>query len=75
MNEDRIKAKVQMGILKPVNEVFEAIVYPEKMNKYFISASSGRIESEKILTWTWADYDAELQVKVGKVEESTNFLC
>ncbi len=68
MSEEKIIVKVQMGVLKPVHEVFEAIVDPEKMNKYFISASSGRVESGKILTWTWADYDAELQVKVGKVE-------
>jgi len=31
MSEDKIKAKVQMGILKPVSEVFEAIVDPNNM--------------------------------------------
>jgi len=35
MSEERIKTKVQMGILKPAHQVFEAIVDPEKMNKYF----------------------------------------
>ncbi|NNG27173.1 MAG: ATPase, partial [Ignavibacteriaceae bacterium] len=45
MNEDNIKAKVQMGILKHVSEVFEAIVNPDKMNKYFITTSTGRMES------------------------------
>jgi hypothetical protein len=28
MSEERIKTKVQMGILKPAHEVFEAIVNP-----------------------------------------------
>jgi len=36
-----------MGILKPAHEVFEAIVDPDKMNKYFITISTGRMESGK----------------------------
>jgi len=36
MNEERIKTKEQMGILKPAHQVFEAIVDPDRMNKYFI---------------------------------------
>lgn len=69
MAEDKIRAKVQMGILKPANEIFEAIVNPEKMSKYFISGSTGKMESGKTLTWTWQDFGAELQIKVGKVEK------
>lgn len=52
MTEDRIKAKVQLEIIKPVAEVFEAIVNPEKMNKYFISTSTGSMENGKTLVWT-----------------------
>lgn len=69
MAEDKIKAKVQMGILKPVREVFEAIIDPEQMKQYFISGSTGRMESGKKLTWIWADFDAEQQVRVGKIEK------
>lgn len=69
MTEDKIKAKVQMGILKPVSEVFEAIVDPEKMSNYFISSSTGIMESGKNLTWTWPDFDGEIQIKVGKIEK------
>jgi len=47
MSEESIKTIVQMGVLKPAHEVFEAIVDPEKMNKYFISTSTGRMESGK----------------------------
>ena len=36
-----------MGILKPAQEVFEAIVEPDKMNKHFITTSTGRMESGK----------------------------
>jgi len=69
MSEDRIKTIVQMGILKPAHEVFEAIIDPDKMNKYFISTSTGRMESGKALTWTWEDFDAAHEVKVQNVEK------
>jgi len=69
MGEERIKTKVQMGILKPAHEVFDAIVDPSKMNKYFISKSTGRIESGKKLTWTWEDFDGSHEVKVRNVEK------
>ncbi len=69
MSEERIKTKVQMGILKPAHEVFEAIVDPDKMNKYFITTSTGRMESGKILTWSWKDYDVSHEVKVQNVEK------
>ena len=69
MTEDRITAKVQMGILKPAEEIFEAIVDPEIMNKYFISTSTGRMEIGKTLTWTWTDFEGEHEVKVGKIEK------
>jgi uncharacterized protein YndB with AHSA1/START domain len=69
MSEERIKTKVQMGILKPAHEIFDAIVDPSKMNKYFISTSTGRMESSKTITWTWEDYDATHEVKVQNVEK------
>ena len=69
MSENTIRVKVQMGILKPTSEIFDAIVNPDKMNKYFISTSSGRMENGKTLIWAWEDFDAELQIKVGKIEK------
>ena len=69
MSEERIKTKVQMGILKPAHDVFDAIVDPSKMNKYFISTSTGRMESGKTLTWTWEDFDGSHEVKVQNVEK------
>jgi uncharacterized protein YndB with AHSA1/START domain len=69
MSDNTIRVKVQIGILKPANEIFEAIVNPEKMSKYFISGSTGKMESGKNITWTWEDFGAELQIKVGKIEK------
>ena len=69
MTEDRIRAKVQMGILRSASEIFDAIINPEKMSKYFISGSTGKMESGKNLTWTWTDYEGEHEIKVGKIEK------
>lgn len=69
MTDDKIKAKVQMGILKSAGEIFNAIIDPEIMTKYFISGSTGRMESGKNLTWTWTDFEGEHEVKVGKIEK------
>jgi uncharacterized protein YndB with AHSA1/START domain len=70
MSDNKLKVNLQMGILKPVHEVFEAIVDPEKMIKYFISKSTGRVEGGKTLKWKWEDFDAEHEIKVIKVEKN-----
>ena len=69
MSENKLKVNLYMGILKPVHDIFEAIVDPEKMKKYFISKSTGRIEGGKTLKWTWEDFDAEHEIKVKQVEK------
>ena len=69
MSENKLKVNLQMGILKPVHDIFEAIVDPEKMKKYFISKSTGRIEDGKTLKWTWEDFDAEHEIKVKQAEK------
>jgi uncharacterized protein YndB with AHSA1/START domain len=68
MSENKLKVNLQMGILKPAHDVFEAIVDPEKINKYFISKSTGRIENGKTLKWEWEDFEAIHEIKVQKVE-------
>lgn len=47
--------KAAIRIVKPVEEVFEGIVNPEKMTKYFISESTGRLEAGKEIKWKWAE--------------------
>ena len=67
MKNDDIEVKVQLGILKPLQQVFDAIVDPEKMSKYFISWGSDRMESEKDIDWRWDDVGVQLPVKVKQV--------
>ncbi len=69
MKTDTLEIKVALQIQKPVNEVFEAIVNPEKMSNYFISQSSGRMEENKSLMWKFPEFDMEFPIRVGKIEK------
>jgi uncharacterized protein YndB with AHSA1/START domain len=51
MGNETLEIKVAIQIIKPVSEVFEAIVDPVKMSNYFISNGSGRMEEGKDLSW------------------------
>ena len=68
MKTDVLEINVAMQVSKPVNEVFEAIVNPEKMCNYFISQSTGRMEEGKNLIWKFPEFDIECPVKVIKTE-------
>ncbi|MBX0334458.1 SRPBCC domain-containing protein [Pontibacter sp. HSC-14F20] len=61
-------AKATIQIQKPVDEVFEGIVNPEKMTNYFISESSGRMETGAELTWQFPEFPDAFAVKVIKAE-------
>lgn len=56
--------KVKIRILKPVHEVYEAIVDPQKMSQYFISKGSGRMESGKDIIWNFPEFDVDVPVSV-----------
>lgn len=57
-------------ILNPANEVFEAIVDPDKMSNYWFSSGTGRVEQGKTITWRYDEYNAEVVIKVLEVEEN-----
>lgn len=48
--------KVVLQIQKPSDVVFEAIVDPQHMCQYFISKSSGRMEENKELLWSFRQF-------------------
>lgn len=64
-----LEINAALQIQKPVNEVFEAIVDPEKMSNYFISQSSGRMEEGKNLTWKFPEFDTDVPIRTGKIEK------
>ncbi len=68
MRPEKLEIKTALQILKPVNEVFEAIVDPDKMSNYFISKSDGRIEKGKILNWEFPEFQGSWPVSILNVE-------
>jgi uncharacterized protein YndB with AHSA1/START domain len=69
MKNQTLEIKTALQILKPANEVFEAIVDPVKMSNYFISKSSGRMEEGRKIMWQFPEFDAEFPVRVGNIEK------
>lgn len=69
MHPEKLEINVAMQIQKPMNEVFEAIINPEKMSNYFISQSTGIMEEGKNLIWKFPEFDFECPVRVGKIEK------
>jgi uncharacterized protein YndB with AHSA1/START domain len=70
MQTETLEIKVALQILKPVNEVFEAIVDPAKMSNYFISKGSSRMENGKEITWKFPEFDMKVPIKVDKIDKN-----
>jgi uncharacterized protein YndB with AHSA1/START domain len=67
MKNQSLQIKTAIQILKPVSEVFEAIVDPIRMANYFISKSSGRMETGKEILWKFPEFDVEFPVRVRNI--------
>ncbi|MES2573518.1 MAG: SRPBCC domain-containing protein [Bacteroidota bacterium] len=68
----KLIAKATIQIQKPIEEVFEGIINPEKMTKYFISESTGRLETGKELIWKFPEFPDECPVKKIKTETNSS---
>lgn len=66
-----LEIKTDLQVLKPPDEVFEAIVDPAKMSNYFISKGSGRLEEGKTVIWRFPEFDFEFPVRGGKMEKDS----
>ncbi|SYZ72354.1 Activator of Hsp90 ATPase 1 family protein [Candidatus Zixiibacteriota bacterium] len=63
-----LHVKAHMKISKPPHEVFEGIVDPVQLSRYFTSSSTGRLDEGRTVTWRWADFgDAKADVTPLKV--------
>lgn len=63
-----LESNASIQILKPAEEVFEGIVDPAKMTKYFISESSGRLETGKEVIWQFPEFVEKFPVNEIKIE-------
>jgi uncharacterized protein YndB with AHSA1/START domain len=60
--------QVQLKILKPVAEVFDAVVQPEKLSSYFVQSASAPLAQGATVKWGFAEIPGELfDVEVREV--------
>jgi uncharacterized protein YndB with AHSA1/START domain len=58
---------VRERILRPVNQVFAAVLDPAQMSQYFISKGSGRLAAGKDVIWEFADVGTSVKIHVLEV--------
>ena len=64
-----LKFKVFAHIAKPVAEVFEAVVDPAILSRYFTTGGAkGRLEAGSTVTWDFHDFPGAFPVEVVEVE-------
>ena len=66
-----LRFKVSGRIARPVDEVFEAVVDPDQLSRYFTTGGAkGRIEPGATVTWDFADFPGAFPVEVVEVEQN-----
>ena len=66
----KVTAQAAIGIQKPVEEVFEAILNPDIMSQYFISKGNGRLEEGTEVQWEFPEFEGSFPVQVKEVKEN-----
>ena len=67
-----LESNATLQIQKPIEEVFDGIVNPDKMTKYFISESSGRLESGKEVIWKFPEFAERFPLSEIKIEDNSS---
>jgi uncharacterized protein YndB with AHSA1/START domain len=63
-----LQFEVAGRIARPVHEVFEAVVDPEQLSRYFTTGGAkGRLESGATVMWDFADFPGAFPVEVVEV--------
>jgi uncharacterized protein YndB with AHSA1/START domain len=64
-----LKFKVDGRIARPVAEVFEAVVNPAELSRYFTTGGAkGRLEAGSTVAWAFHDFPGAFPVEVVEVE-------
>jgi len=61
------KFQVQLKIRKPVAEVFDAVVKPEKLSGYFVSKASAPLAEGQTVKWSFVEAPEPFDVIVRQV--------
>ena len=62
-----IRFQVQLKIRKPVAEVFDAVVNPDRLSGYFVQSSSGPLVEGTTVKWKFAEAPEPFPVVVREV--------
>ncbi len=65
-----LNVDVNGKVFKPIETVFQAIVNPDILSKYFISRYKGELKVGEIMIWYFDDYGVELNAEIMVVEEN-----
>jgi uncharacterized protein YndB with AHSA1/START domain len=68
------KFQVQLKIRKPVTEVFDAVVRPEKLSGYFLQTASGGLAEGATVKWKFAEVAEEFDVVVRNVVKNERII-
>lgn len=63
-----LRFRVSGRIARPVHDVFEAIVDPDQLSRYFTTGGAkGRLEAGATVTWDFADFPGAFPAEVAEV--------
>jgi len=65
-----VKVNVKDRVLRPIADVFEAIINPEIISGYFISSASGRLKENETIIWSFSDVGGKMPVNVKKITDN-----
>jgi len=66
----KLTSQASLQIQKPIEEVFEGIVNPDSMCKYFISESNGKMETGKELLWKFPEFEDRFPITGIVIEKN-----
>jgi uncharacterized protein YndB with AHSA1/START domain len=67
MTKTELEINVKMQIQKPIHDVFEAVVNPDKMSNYFIAWGSDTMETDKTIEWKFPEFDEKFPIKTDRI--------
>lgn len=66
-----LNVEVSSKIYRPVSEVFQAVINPDKLSKYFISRYKGEMKEGETMVWYFDDYGVELNADITVIQEGS----
>ncbi len=64
-----LTSEANLQIVKKPSEVFDTIINPSHLTQFFISESSGPLESGKELLWKFPEFDDQFPITQIKIEK------